>query len=84
MRIALVGYTGFVGSNLRVQYPFDDLYNSKNIADIEGKEYKTVETPVTRTYPKSGKTPTKISPIKVNIHILSVLFKAVAGKYKNA
>lgn len=47
------------------------------------KKYETIETPVTRTYPKTGKTPTKISPIKGNIHILSVLFKAVAGKYKN-
>jgi dolichol-phosphate mannosyltransferase len=46
------------------------------------KEYKTVETPVTRAYPKEGKTPTKISPIKGNLHVLSVLFKAVAGKYK--
>jgi glycosyltransferase involved in cell wall biosynthesis len=46
------------------------------------KEYKTIEIPVTRTYPKSGKTPTKISPIKGNIHILNVLFSAVSGKYK--
>ena len=46
------------------------------------KQYKTVETPVTRTYPKEGKTPTKISPIKGNLHVLSVLFNAAAGKYK--
>lgn len=46
------------------------------------KQYKTIETPVTRTYPKAGKTPTKISPIKGNAHVLTVLFKAVAGKYK--
>jgi dolichol-phosphate mannosyltransferase len=46
------------------------------------KQYKTTETPVTRAYPKEGKTPTKISPIKGNLHVLSVLFKAVAGKYK--
>lgn len=46
------------------------------------KEYKTVETPVTRAYPKNGKTPTKISPVKGNLHVLGVLFKAVAGKYK--
>lgn len=45
-------------------------------------EYKTIETPVTRVYPKKGKIPTKITPIKGNIHILSVLFKAVAGRYK--
>lgn len=46
------------------------------------KEYKTIETPVTRAYPKKGKTPTKISPIKGNLHVLGVLFKAVFGKYK--
>jgi dolichol-phosphate mannosyltransferase len=46
------------------------------------KQYKTIETPVTRAYPKEGKTPTKISPIKGNLHVLGVLFKAVAGKYK--
>jgi len=48
MRTALVGYTGYVGSNLRVQYPFDDLYNSKNIADIEGKEYDLVVSAANR------------------------------------
>ena len=46
------------------------------------KQYKTIETPVTRAYPKKGKTPTKISPIKGNLHILMVLFNAVMGKYK--
>ncbi|MFZ3009919.1 MAG: glycosyltransferase family 2 protein [Candidatus Microsaccharimonas sp.] len=46
------------------------------------KQYRTIEAPVTRTYPKTGKTPTKISPIKGNLHVLGVLFKAVAGKYK--
>lgn len=46
------------------------------------KKYKTVETPVTRAYPKNGKTPTKISPLKGNAHILKVLFSAVLGKYK--
>ena len=36
-------------------------------------KFKLTETPVTRTYPKKGKTPTKISPIKGNAHILGVL-----------
>ena len=39
MRTALIGYTGFVGSNLALQYEFTDLYNSKNITDIAGKSY---------------------------------------------
>lgn len=46
------------------------------------KQYKTIETPVTRTYPKKGKTPTKISPVKGNAHILKVLFSAALGKYR--
>lgn len=45
------------------------------------KQYKTIETPVTRAYPK-GKAPTKISPVKGNVHIMGVLLRAVAGRYK--
>lgn len=33
---SLVGYTGFVGSNLAAEHPFDGLYNSKNIAQAYG------------------------------------------------
>jgi len=47
------------------------------------KKYKTIETPVIRSYPKKGKTPTKISGIKGNTHVLGVLFKAVMGRYKD-
>ncbi len=32
----LVGYSGFVGSNIAAQYRFDALYNSKNITDAFG------------------------------------------------
>ena len=32
----LVGYTGFVGSNLKESHHFDGLYNSKNIKDAYG------------------------------------------------
>lgn len=46
------------------------------------KSFQTIETPVTRKYPKKGKTPTKISPIKGNLHILGILLKVVIGKYK--
>lgn len=34
----MVGYTGFVGSNLKESYNFADLYNSKNIQDAYGTE----------------------------------------------
>lgn len=33
----LVGYTGFVGSNLQMSYKFDELYNSKNINEAFNK-----------------------------------------------
>lgn len=42
MKSALIGYTGFVGSNLMEQYKFDDLYNSKNINKIKNKKYDIV------------------------------------------
>lgn len=42
MTTALVGYTGFVGSNLASRHKFDDLYNTNNIHEIAGKSYKLV------------------------------------------
>lgn len=42
---------------------------------------KVLEVPVTRTYPASGKTPTKISPFKGNLLILNTLFKACLRQY---
>jgi nucleoside-diphosphate-sugar epimerase len=39
---ALIGYTGFVGTNLLNQQQFEGLYNSKNISDIAGKSYDEV------------------------------------------
>ena len=34
--ISLVGYTGFVGSNIYRKYEFDNVYNSKNIVEAYG------------------------------------------------
>lgn len=48
MKCALIGYTGFVGSNISKQYIFDDLYNSKNISDIENKNYDLVVSAANR------------------------------------
>jgi len=42
MRYGLIGHTGFVGSNLKAQLPFDELYNSSNIQDIRGREFDTI------------------------------------------
>ncbi len=39
MRAALIGYTGFVGSNLLRQTTFGDCYNSANIHEICGREF---------------------------------------------
>ena len=36
---ALVGHTGLVGTNLLRTRTFDDLFNSSNIADIEGRQF---------------------------------------------
>ena len=39
---ALVGYTGFVGSNLCEQTTFVHRYNSQNIADILHRQFELV------------------------------------------
>jgi nucleoside-diphosphate-sugar epimerase len=35
----LIGHTGFIGGNLARQTAFTDFYNSKNIAEIEGRDF---------------------------------------------
>jgi len=39
MRTALIGHTGFVGSNLATAYDFTDRYNTGNIERIRGRSY---------------------------------------------
>ena len=43
--------------------------------------YKACEIPVTREYPKKGKTPTKISFFKGNSNLMKILFHNMFGKY---
>lgn len=43
--------------------------------------FRVAEVPVSRRYPASGKTPTKISPLIGSLKILATLLKAVAGRY---
>lgn len=43
---------------------------------------KACEIPVTRAYPSTGKTPTKISFFKGNSELLIILFKNAVGAYK--
>lgn len=46
-------------------------------------DMKVCEIPVKREYPKSGKTPTKISFFKGNMKLLIILIKNMLGKYNN-
>jgi len=41
-RNALIGYTGFVGSNLAEQSAFTDLFNSKNFESMRGQHFDEV------------------------------------------
>ncbi len=43
--------------------------------------FKIVETPVTRRYPRTGKTPTKISPVRGNLSVLRTLVAAALGRF---
>ncbi len=43
--------------------------------------FRVCEVPVTRAYPKNGKTPTKISFFKGNQELLKILFKNARGDY---
>jgi len=42
---------------------------------------KACEVPVDRVYPKSGKTPTKISAVKGNSNLMKILLLNAVGKY---
>jgi len=42
MTTALIGHTGFVGSNLAAQTRFNDCYNSQNIEEMAGKDYDLI------------------------------------------
>lgn len=45
-------------------------------------DYKACEIPVTREYPKTGKTPTKITFFKGNWELMKILIKNLFGAYK--
>jgi dolichol-phosphate mannosyltransferase len=60
-----------------------ELHYHLAIESARAKKFKLAETPVTRTYPAKGKTPTKISPIKGSVLVMAVLIKAVRGRYRS-
>lgn len=67
--------------NIFVTY---ELHYHLAIESARLRRFSTVETPVTREYPATGKTPTKISPIRGNLRVLTVLFRAVLGCYRKS
>lgn len=48
MKTALIGYTGFVGSNIAAAQDFTDSYNTRNISDIRGRSYDLVVSAAAR------------------------------------
>ena len=69
----------------RVQ-PLRDIFNTYELlAYLSGRAsqigLKVCEIPVSRTYPKKGKTPTKISFFKGNFELLKILLKNMHGHY---
>lgn len=69
----------------RVQ-PFRDIFDTYNLhyymSVRAGRlKYRVKEIPVTRSYPASGPTPSKIGGFKGKFHILKQLFLAAVGAY---
>ena len=70
----------------RVQ-PFRDIFDTYNLhyyLSIKAPRlgYRVEELPVTRTYPESGPTPSKISGISGKVAILKMLVLAATGRYE--
>lgn len=66
--------------------PFRDIFSTYELLaylSVRGPQlgYKTKEIPVTRAYPKKGKTPTKISFFKGNYDLLRILKNIVFHRY---
>ncbi|WP_374009007.1 glycosyltransferase family 2 protein [Leifsonia sp. LS-T14] len=59
-----------------------ELHYHLAIESARSPRFRTTEIPVSREYPKAGKTPTKISPVRGNLHVMGVLLKAVRGRYR--
>lgn len=48
MKSALIGYSGFIGSNIGKQTKFSDYYDIENISKIHGKKYDLIVSAATR------------------------------------
>ena len=67
--------------------PFRDVFvNQELLAYLSVRAsqlgLRVCEIPVTRAYPETGKTPTKISPVRGNALLLSILIKNYMGRYQ--
>ena len=77
MKKALIGYTGFVGSNLRKQYNFTHFYNSLNFREMIDKDYDFIVCAgvsstkwIANKYPEKDKTNIKkLKDILRTIHV---------------
>lgn len=82
------GYRGYSRDYLldeRVQ-PFRDVFATYELLaylNVRAPRlgYKTIEIPVTRQYPPTGKTPTKIKGFRGNSRLMSIIFDTIRGKY---
>ena len=82
------GFRGFsagflIDKRVSVFRDIFDTYNLHYYLSIRAARlgFRVCEIPVTRTYPATGKTPTKISGMAGRLIILKQLFMAVAGRY---
>lgn len=79
------GYSRKFLEDWRVE-PFREIFDSYELLpylSVRAPQlgYRVTELPVTRIYPKKGKTPTKISFIKGNLKLLSILKNICQHKY---
>lgn len=82
---AFRGYSRKYLENPRVQ-PLRDIFMTYELLaylSVRATQIgmQACEIPVTRAYPKEGKTPTKISGFKGNQELLTILFKNMLGAY---
>ncbi len=59
-----------------------ELHYHLAIESSRDPRFRTAETPVTRSYPATGRTPTKISPIRGNAAVLRQVVRAALGRYR--
>lgn len=82
------GFRAFSAAFLRDErvQPFRDVFDTYNLhyyLSVRAPRlgYRVTETPVRRSYPPKGKTPTKIAGLAGRVHIVKQLLLAVCGAY---